>query len=103
MVIEEALGSILVRLGPEWINYTWRLVILGANGFGPNEIHVSSFGTPDVLDKDYSGVYSPDTLPDWMQERLAVLMMTPVEFPTVEIPTVGRRISGTVFWVYAPK
>ena len=63
---------------------------------------VMHFGV-EKLDEQYCGTYdSADALPMWIQERLAVLMMTPTEFPTVEIPTVGRRISEYVFWVFAP-
>ena len=62
------------------------------------------FKLADYLHEQYCGTYdSADALPMWIQERLAVLMMTPTEFPTVEISTVGRRISEYVFWVFAPE
>lgn len=40
-----------------------------------------------------------EDLPEWVQERLAVLYMCPCEHPTPYIEGVGRRISVNVFWV----
>jgi hypothetical protein len=55
----------------------------------------------EVLDAELEGDYpNPQALPDWMQERLAVLMLTPSEPPTKEIAGVGRRMSENVFWIY---
>lgn len=77
-------------------DYTYRVRIEGG------VISIMCFGLPTVdsnCEGDYDGV---DALPDWVQDRLAILMMTPTTRPTSDIPTVGRRISGNVFWVYAP-
>lgn len=82
-----------------WDDYVYR-VVLPVNPETP--VVVMHFGV-EQLDMGVSGTYdSVDALPDWMKERLAILMMTHEEFPTVEIPTVGRRISSNVFWVFAP-
>ena len=47
---------------------------------------------------------STSHLPEWMQEKLAVLsIIDPKESPTATIPDVGRRISEHVFWVFSPR
>lgn len=52
------------------------------------------------LEGHYTGV---DALPDWVQERLAVLMVTDAKSkPTPYIDGVGRRISEFVYWVDIP-
>ena len=57
----------------------------------------------EKVDAECEGHYdSVDCLPDWMQERLAVLMIMSGKPPTGELKNVGRRISEHVFWVYAP-
>ena len=57
----------------------------------------------ESVDSPIGGHYdSPDALPRWVQERLAVLMMTTATPPTVEVVGVGRRVSSHVYWVYAP-
>lgn len=54
-----------------------------------------------VLDSELEGDYpNPQALPDWVQERLAVLMLTSPEAPTEEIAGVGRRMAENIFWVY---
>jgi hypothetical protein len=40
-------------------------------------------------------------LPDWIQRKLAVLMVCDENPPTPIIPGVGRRISEDIFWVFA--
>lgn len=65
-------------------------------------IEVVCFGLESVdskLEGHYDGV---DDLPDWVKERLAVLMVLDSTPPTGELEGVGRRISEKVFWVYAP-
>lgn len=74
--------------------YRIRLVVGG--------IEVICFGLESVdskLEGHYDGV---DDLPDWVKERLAVLMVLDSTPPTGELEGVGRRISEKVFWVYAP-
>jgi hypothetical protein len=36
----------------------------------------------------------------WMQEKIALLMMTPLDKPTVAIEGVGKRIDANVYWVF---
>ena len=65
-------------------------------------IEVLCFGIESV-DSKLEGYYDAvDELPDWVQERLAVLMVLDSTPPTGELVGVGRRISERVFWVYAP-
>ena len=67
-------------------------------------VNVMCFGLPDIDDireGEYDGV---DALPNWVQERLAILMMIDHRVkPTPHVADVGRRISAGVFWVYSPK
>jgi len=67
-------------------------------------VNVLCFAFPDIDDireGDYDGV---DALPNWVQERLAILMMVDHRIkPTPHVADVGRRISAGVFWVYSPK
>lgn len=78
-------------------DYTYR-VNIEADG----SIHIVCFGLPTV-DSNCEGHYDKaDDLPNWVQDRLAILMMTPNVKPTPDIRGVGRRISGSVFWIYAP-
>jgi hypothetical protein len=39
-------------------------------------------------------------LPQWMQEKVALLMMTSTDPPTVPVEGIGKRISENTFWVY---
>jgi DUF438 domain-containing protein len=50
--------------------------------------------TPEVL---YNNT---DELPEWMQEKLALLTMTSMNRPTKDVVGVGRRIQENIFWVY---
>jgi hypothetical protein len=43
-----------------------------------------------------------DDLPNWVKERLAVLLLLDGTKPNLEVEGVGRRIGLFVFWVYAP-
>ena len=56
----------------------------------------------DMLDPQAEGDYdSVDDLPKWVQDRLAVLMITPLTPPTKEVDGIGRRIGANIYWVYA--
>ena len=69
----------------------------------PDGIDVLCFGLASV-DSDINGHYArTDDLPNWVKERLAVLMITSGIPPTQEVAGVGRRISSHVYWVYAPE
>lgn len=79
-------------------DYTYRLSI-----DADKQISIVCFGLPTV-DANCEGTYdSVDDLPSWVQDRLAILMMIPITKPTPDIPEVGRRISTSAFWLYAPR
>ena len=64
--------------------YTW--------GFG---------GGNEMLADEGKRLYSSvDSLPEWMQRKLSVLMSIDPDKTTEELEGVGRRVSGHVFWVY---
>lgn len=50
-----------------------------------------------LVDGNYSGTH---TLPDWMQEKLAVLTMMSSKPPTETVDGVGRRINDDTYWVF---
>jgi hypothetical protein len=53
------------------------------------------------VDSVVSGEYPlVDDLPLWMQEKVALLMMTPLDKPTSEVEAVGRRIDDNVYWIF---
>ena len=55
------------------------------------------------IDSALEGIYdSLDELPQWVQERIAVLSMMDYKPPTKDVPKVGRRISQHTYWVYIP-
>lgn len=68
----------------------------------PDGADVVCFGL-DSVDSQLEGHYDDvNALPDWVKERIAVLNMMPITPPTNEVAGVGRRISGHVYWVFAP-
>lgn len=68
--------------------------------FTQNKICVLSLGLEaENHEKEYE---SSDELPEWMQNRLSVLMMMSYEPPTKYVDGVGRRIDERVFWVVEP-
>jgi len=69
----------------------------------PDGIDILCFGLSSI-DSNINGHYDrSDDLPNWVKERLAVLMITSGIPPTQEVAGVGRRISSHVYWVYAPE
>ena len=69
----------------------------------PDGIDIVCFGLSSI-DSPIDGHYDqPDDLPNWVKERLAVLMITSSTPPTQEVAGIGRRISSHVYWVYAPE
>ena len=52
-----------------------------------------------ICEGEYYGV---DALPDWVKERIAILMLCPTNPPMPTIDGVGRRIAENIFWVFAP-
>jgi hypothetical protein len=80
-----------------WVNEPMYRVSIKEQG-----VHVMNFDITDMdvnLDTHYNRV---DDLPNWVKERLALLLMTSPTPPTDPIDGVGRRVSETVFWVLAP-
>jgi hypothetical protein len=55
----------------------------------------------ECIDTSVLGHYvSINETPQWVQERIAVLMMTDPTPPTEEVGEVGRRIDRSTYWVY---
>lgn len=68
--------------------------------FTETKIFVLSLGL--TLDEP-EGVYEDSSkLPEWVQDRIAVLSMMSTEPPTKFVEGVGRRIDENVFWVVEP-
>ena len=64
-----------------------------------NAVEVSCIGME--VDSTVEGEYdSVDALPLWMQEKVALLMMTSLDKPTSEVEGVGRRIDDNVYWIF---
>ena len=65
------------------------------------KVHVTCIGM-DNVDNEVDGKYdTPDDLPDWIQNGIAVLMLTPLDKPTKTIEGIGRRIDKNVFGSFA--
>lgn len=60
-------------------------------------VNVSSWGLAKDVNESYDSV---DVLPQWMQRKIAVLMIFDPEEVNQEIKGVGRRISKGTFWLY---
>lgn len=54
----------------------------------------------DVVDNDLAGVYSVESLPKLLEDRLAVLMTCDPTPPTHMVDGIGRRIDDNTFWIY---
>lgn len=69
-------------------------------------VKVMSFCTKDGIievDESIEGTYDDlDSLPKWIQERIALLSMLSYKSPTVTVEGVGRRISKDTYWVHRP-
>lgn len=67
-----------------------------------NTVEISCIGM-DRVDSQLDGIYScVDDLPMWLQERLAVLMVSDWRPITRSVDGVGRRIDRNTFWVVQP-
>ena len=54
----------------------------------------------DSVDSEAEGIYHDTShLPDWMQERLAVLSMMKVDPPQTKVEGVGMRVDANVYWI----
>lgn len=82
----------------KYLQNVYRVQIMGSE-----RIRVIKLGMG--VDEEVEGIYSSiDALPNWIKERLAVLMVVDAEHkPTNVIEGVGRRISAQVFWVFIPE
>ena len=58
---------------------------------------IGMYCVDSMVDGSYSGM---EELPQWMQEKVALLMMTPSTPPIQEVTGIGQRISEDTFWVY---
>lgn len=57
----------------------------------------------ESVDDPINGSYdSLSDLPQWMQERIAMLSMLSFKPPTETVPGVGRRIGEFTYWVEKP-
>ena len=66
---------------------------------GKNCVRVQCIGMY-CLDSDVEDTYSGlDKLPQWMQEKVALLMMTSYTPPTTPIEGIGQRIGANKFWI----
>ena len=64
-----------------------------------NTVQVSCIGI-DRVDSELEGTYlTVEDLPQWVQERIALLMMVDPKPPTPEVEGVGQRIDRYTFWV----
>jgi len=64
-----------------------------------NTVQVSCIGI-DRVDNKLEGTYvTVEDLPQWVQERIALLMMVDPKPPTQEIEDVGQRIDKYTFWI----
>lgn len=53
------------------------------------------------IDSELEGYYDGvSDLPEWVQERIAVLSVCNPDPPTPVVEGVGRRISDGIFWIY---
>lgn len=53
------------------------------------------------IDSELEGYYDGvSDLPEWVQERIAVLSVCNPDPPTPVVEEVGRRISDGIFWIY---
>lgn len=69
--------------------------------FSPNadDIEVACLGLENV-DKEAEGIYHAlAELPEWMQDRLAVLYLMKVDPPQTKVDGVGMRVDEHVFWI----
>ena len=64
-----------------------------------NTVQISCIGM-DRVDNSLNDTYlSVDDLPKWVQERIALLMMTDPNPPNSEVEGVGHRVSKYTFWI----
>lgn len=64
---------------------------------GDGRVSMVSWGLANDVEATYDNV---DALPQWMQRKIAVLMLFDADERNDEIAGLGRRISKGTFWVY---
>ena len=65
-----------------------------------NVVEISCIGI-NRLDTALEDTYvSVDALPEWVQRKLALLMMTNPVPPTHGVAGVGRRMEENIYWVH---
>lgn len=63
--------------------------------------HITTFGIEtNLCDLTTPCAMPVANLPNWMQRRLAVLMVMPCTPPTHYVENIGRRIEENVFWIH---
>jgi len=65
-----------------------------------NKVDIMSFDIGCIYAGALGSYDSINDTPTWVQERIAVLMMTDPTPPTEEVEEVGRRIDKSTYWVY---
>jgi hypothetical protein len=76
-------------------NSVYRVLLNPSTG----KVEITSFGL-EALDATATGHYmSIDETPEWIQRKVAVLMMTNDTPPTEPVEGVGHRIDKNTFWV----
>jgi hypothetical protein len=74
---------------------TYRVSSLGHE----NSIEVTCLGM-NCVDSECEGIYDLDKgLPQWLEEKLSVLMVCDPTPPTVHVEGIGVRIDEHTFWV----
>lgn len=63
-------------------------------------VDIMCFGM-DAVDAEADGRYDNiNVAPQWIREKIALLMMTSDKPPTEPVEGVGVRINTDIFWVY---
>jgi hypothetical protein len=78
-------------------DYVWR-VSIGLD----NAIRSTYIGFCSIDGSRTYTYYPPETAPDWLIDRLAVLQLMPPDPESSVVFGVGRRIDDRVYWVVQP-
>lgn len=75
---------------------TYRVTTLGYT----NSIEVTCLGM-NCIDSECEGLYDleDDAIPEWLEEKLSVLMLCDYTPPTEPVEGIGRRIDEHTFWI----
>ena len=85
-------GAFAKRVYATMTTQTYRIAVEPSG-----RVNITTWGLAEDIDRGYDSV---DDLPEWMQRKIAVLMIFDPEKPMDEIKGIGRRISRGTFWVY---